>query len=794
MDAVNEKTYSIYFGGKYREDWSEDYTLSICYENRRCVLARREDGKWMPAGGDRQICALLVSPFCPQLMQDYFQAAATVYAAIHDCLSRGLKLERLNECFQATGMPLAAPELMRLLMDDCGMRLEEAYQITAACCDDLSCSGVLPQYIKAYQPRTAHVISILRRTAERTPALLHDSRLPEYRSRYGAVRVGRELRLAFRCRGGQIDRAELVLWGDDFEHSWSMEREGDLYYVNIPTPEQPKALWYAFYVETESSAHWLCPDATGYLGRLFPRREAGFRLTVYAPDFQTPAWFRRSIMYQIFPDRFGFSNDGTAERGIEYHEALGQIPELHKSLDEPVRHLPRSYETFYNPDDFYGGTFRGIEGKLPYLKALGVSCLYLNPIVEARSNHRYDTSDYMRPDPILGTLEDFEHLCTQAKEQGIRIILDGVYSHTGCDSIYFDRYGHYGGNGACSGPESPYYSWYDFRHFPDEYRCWWGFADLPEVNEHDPRWLRYIVTGDDSVMKLWLRRGASGWRLDVADELPDDVLTLMRKAVKEEDPDAPIVGEVWEDAVIKESYGARRSYALGTALDSAMNYPLRTAIMDFAHGACNAYELRDFLIGQQMNYPYPFYYALMNLLGSHDVPRVKTVLACPFNLRMLSREDQLAVTYTQEALEKAERQEMMCAALQFALPGVPSIYYGDEQGMEGVGDPFNRRPFREGSETLHERYAQLSAMRNSAPALSTGEARFFADNSELLLVLRYVTEGHDVFGEPCENGVYLCVVNRDEKPRAYSVDCSAAGLGVYTGTARPVSGEIIRLA
>ena len=227
MDAVNNNTYTVYFGGRYHEDWSEDYTLSIHYENRRQVQARRENGKWVPAGGDVQICALLQSPFCPDLMQAYFQASATVYAAIHDCLARGLTLDHLNEVFEAKGQPLAAPELLRILMDDCGMKLEQAYRIIAACCDDLSCSGIQPQYIKAYQPRTAHVVSILRRTVEQIPALIHDTRLKEYRSHYGAVRVGWDLRLAFRCRGGRITRAELVLWGDDFEHSWSMEQDGN---------------------------------------------------------------------------------------------------------------------------------------------------------------------------------------------------------------------------------------------------------------------------------------------------------------------------------------------------------------------------------------------------------------------------------------------------------------------------------------------------------------------------------------------------------------------------------------
>ena len=794
MDSVSEKCCTVYFGGRYYENWSEDYTLSVRYENRRQVLARFSGGRWVPVSGDLEICELLVSPLCPPLMQDYFQTAATVYTALHGCIGRGLPLARLCECFQSEAAPLAAPELMRLLMDDCGLQLEEAYRITASCCDDLACKGVQPQYIKAYQPRTAHVVSILRRTSERTPALIHDARRKQYRSIPGAADAGSAIRLAFRRRGGSIRRAELVLWSDDFEHSWNMETDGDEYYVNLILPEEPQALWYAFYVETESSAHWLCPDETGYRGRILPRREEGFRLTVCRRDFDTPAWFRRSVMYQIFPDRFAFSHDGTAERGIAYHESLGQVPELHASLDEPVRSGPRSFECDYNPDDFYGGTFRGIEQKLPYLKELGVSCLYLNPIVEARSNHRYDASDYRRPDPILGTTADFIRLCGRAGELGIRLILDGVFSHTGSDSVYFDLYGHYGGRGACSGPNSPYYKWYEFKHFPDEYRCWWGFPSLPEVEEHEPSWQREIVTGKDSVVRLWLRRGASGWRLDVADELPDDVLAMIRTAVKETAPDAPIIGEVWEDAVVKESYGHRRRYALGDALDSVMNYPLRAATLDFIHGRSDACALRDFLIGQQMNYPKPFYYALMNLLGSHDVARLKNVLATPLDLRALSREEQLAVEFSDEAMALAEKRERLCATLQFCLPGVPSIYYGDEQGMEGVGDPFNRLPFREGDAELHELYAGLCALRNGSAALSTGNAVFMADGTDVLLVLRFVTDGKDAFGEKVDNAVFLGVFNRSGEARSYSADCTEAGLGVRTGIAPPLAGEILRLA
>ena len=794
MDAVNENRYNIYFGGSYRENWSADYHMSVEYRDRRCVEAALRDGLWTPVGGDAALVEELCSESCPPLTAQYFQAAATAYSAVHSCLSRGLRLDRLREYLYSVGNPLVAPELMRLLMDDCGFSLSIAYQIAAHCCDELSAAGAEYKELYALQPRTAHVAGLLRQTAATVPACSHDARLPRHRSIYGAARCGDTLTLGFRRLGGSVVSATLRLWGDDFEEEYPMERQGNFYSATVVLPAYPKALWYAFHIESEGSASWLCPDFSGYVGRICGRLEEGFRLTVYDRDFQTPAWFRRSVMYQIFPDRFGFSDDGTAERGVEYHKALGQTPELHGSLDEPVRWQPRPFEKAYSPDDFYGGTFRGIEEKLPYLRDLGVSCLYLNPIVEARSNHRYDTSDYHRPDPILGSMEDFERLCKSAGELGIRVMLDGVFSHTGADSRYFDRFGHYGGKGACSGRDSQYYDWYDFRSFPDDYRCWWGFKDLPEVNELDPTWQRDVITGSDSVVKLWLRAGAAGWRLDVADELPDRVLSLIRRAAKEEKPDAPILGEVWEDAVIKESYGARRKYALGTALDSVMNYPFRAAMLDFAHGRSDAYTLRDLLISQQMNYPGPLYYSLMNLLGSHDVDRIRSALATDRVIRDLSREEQLELELSPESLERATRLEKLCACVQFAIPGVPSIYYGDEQGMCGVCDPFNRLPFREGDGQLHDRYAELAALRNGAAALSVGHALFMAANRDVLLILRYIVDGRDALGGAAENGVYLAAINRGESPCRYRADCSAAGLGQYSGSIGALSGEILRLA
>ncbi|MBR5094963.1 MAG: glycoside hydrolase family 13 protein [Oscillospiraceae bacterium] len=790
--AEQERTI-LYLGGTYREHWSEDYTLAVVYEGRKCVDAALVDGVWRAVGGDEGWVELLNSEECPAVTMLYFQAAASVYAAARACAVRGLPLERLDECFWSPSNPFSAPELVRLLMDDCGFSMSRAFQVAAACCGDLRASGVDAAQVYPLQPRTAHIISILRNCSDSSLAAVHDCSDLRYRSPLGAVTEGSLIRLRLRILAGRAQKAELVLYGDDLRWELPMQRDEKGFTVQLRVPDKAAAYWYCFRIQTADGSHWLCPDGSGHRGRLYAAQAAGFRLTVYKTEFTTPVWFRRSVMYQAFPDRFAFSDDDTAQRGVDYHLALGQTPELHASLDEPPRWQPRPFEAAYAPDDFYGGTLRGIEEKLPYLKDLGISCLYLNPIFEARSNHRYDTSDYHKVDPILGTNEDLERLCAKARELGIRVMLDGVFSHTGDDSLYFDRFGHYGGQGACQSAASPFYSWYDFQRWPDSYRCWWGFKSLPEVDEMDPSWQDFVISGKDSVIRSWLRRGASAWRLDVADELPDQALAMIRQAAKEEDPDAVVLGEVWEDAVLKESYGSRRNYALGWSLDSVMNYPLRTALLDFAHRRINAYALRDFLLSQQLNYPQPFYYSLMNLLGSHDVERIRSALATDRQIKALSRETQLALSFSQEALERAVEMEELLATIQFALPGVPSIYYGDEQGMCGVGDPFDRQPFREGRQDLHDRYAALAALRNSAPALSTGHARFLAASGGVLMILRYIVDGHDVFGEEAENGVYLAVADRDDEPADYEIDCRDLGLGHVRGHIGPRSAQILRL-
>ena len=347
--------------------------------------------------------------------------------------------------------------------------------------------------------------------------------------------------------------------------------------------------------------------------------------------------------------------------------------------------------------DFYGGNFAGIAAKLPYLHALGVSLLYLNPIFKAYSNHRYDTCDYRQPDPMLGTAADFTALCEAAHRLGIRVILDGVFSHTGCRSIYFDRGGEFGG-GACTGPGSPYYSWYTFQHFPDRYTSWWGIDTLPCVNELDPGYLDYIIDGPDSVVAHWLRLGADGYRLDVADELPDAFILRLKDRIRQVKPDALLIGEVWEDASNKIAYGQRRRYFIDGALDSVMNYPWRKAILDYCQGWDDGTTLRQSVLRIAENYPAGVLNCVMNILGTHDTPRILSLLggSCD-GTKDEQAQRQLSPRQRAQALERLQ----MAAFLQFMLPGMACIYYGDEAGMEGCGDPFNRRYFPWGAEACH---------------------------------------------------------------------------------------------
>ena len=474
-----------------------------------------------------------------------------------------------------------------------------------------------------------------------------------------------------------------------------------------------------------------------------------FQITVYEEDFDTPRWMSKGIMYQIFPDRFCQGNKENMKRGKAYHESMGRTVYLHDDWEEQPVFGPLPGKEFYDPCDYFGGDIEGIISKLDDLKRLGISCIYLNPIGEAASNHRYNTSDYKKVDPFLGNNEDFKRLCQLAKERRIHVILDGVYSHTGDDSVYFNKKGNYEEPGAYQGEESKYYDWYDFNE-DGTYKSWWGFETLPEVNELNEKFVDYIITGEDSVIKHWLKLGASGFRLDVADELPDEFIFKLRSELKKKFKNYTLIGEVWEDVTTKESYGTKRKYALGKGLDSAMNYLLKVNVTDYLLGNQSAKDMKTFLISQQCNYPKPLYYALMNLLSSHDIPRIRTTLATGMNENLPSREQQAEYVITSKM---------------------------DQKG-KALMDPFNRGAFFENDKETYQEVLRLTSLRNREKVLQTGYALYMAPTENVLAILRFISEKKDVFGEASENKAILLLVNPTMKKEEINLDLNKVKEGV----------------
>lgn len=474
-----------------------------------------------------------------------------------------------------------------------------------------------------------------------------------------------------------------------------------------------------------------------------------FQQTVYDKNFKTPDFLKGGIIYQIFPDRFYKSKQ--KKKNVPSTRVMREWGEEPFWAEEQMNGI-------WN-NDYFGGDLKGIEEKLPYIKDLGVNCIYLNPIFEAHSNHRYDTADYEKIDSLLGDESDLKHLCRVAKEEyGISIILDGVFSHTGCDSKYFNIYNRYDSIGAYNSKESPYYSWYKFIDYPDEYRSWWGIKLLPEIIEEDENYREYIC-GKNGILRKWLRCGISGWRLDVADELPDVFLDDLRCAVKEENEDAIIIGEVWEDATNKFAYNERRRYLLGRQLDSVMNYPFADAILNFVRFE-NAGYFFDQIMSIIENYPPQVLNVLMNHIGTHDTERAITRLAGPDNDGRDREWQHNHNTLTSYDYLKGISMMKMASLIQFTLPGVPSIYYGDEIGMQGMKDPFNRACMTWDNQNteLLKWYKRLGEIRNGFGVFVDGEfVPVYCDNSSIAYERRDDNEAVLVAINNSDDEAYICV-------------------------------------
>jgi len=586
----------------------------------------------------------------------------------------------------------------------------------------------------------------------------HDSRQTDYRCPFGAVAVGTDVTLSIDVWDDWGVSCVCRTWVDGKgETLIPMERRelGDrLRFTCVVKLGDPDLIWYSFLLY-ESNGN-LCrygarEGRVGGEGQLYGWEPPSFQLTVYRPR-PLPDWYRTAVVYQIFPDRYC--------RGADWKE-LTQAA-LSRPRKGPARRLCEDWDRtpFYEKDeagrvtawDFYGGTLSGIREKLGHLKELGVTALYLNPIFEAASNHRYDTGDYTKVDAMLGGEEAFRDLAQAAEKEGISLILDGVFNHTGCDSLYFNKYGNYDSVGAYQSQESPYRDWYRFDDSPAGYDCWWGVDDLPNLEESAPGYRDLIFQGKDSVVRKWLKAGAKGWRLDVADELPDEFIAGIKSAVTDTlGADGLLIGEVWEDASHKISYSQLRRYLLGDELDGVMNYPLRDAVHGYLLGKLSAYDLCETLTALKENYPRQALYGGLNLMGSHDRPRLLTLMGEAPAPETLTEEEKRDYRLPDDKKGLAKGRVWLMTLMQMTLPGVPCVYYGDEAGLEGYADPYNRGTFPWGGEDkdLETIYRNAISLRKLYPVFTDGDFTPFACNDH-------------VFGFTREDGADRCavVINR----------------------------------
>ena len=542
--------------------------------------------------------------------------------------------------------------------------------------------------------------------------------------------------------------------------------DGDLYELELDTKDLCKdedgGLFFYEYLFLRGTDTLFSDSVNNVDFALSPATGSKFRLLIHREDFQTPAWFRGGTMYHIFVDRFCRGKGKTT---------LREDAELNEDWENGIpQYAPKNGMSLSN-HIFFGGNLWGVAEKLDYLEALGVTVIYLSPVFEAYSNHRYDTADYEKIDGLLGGREAFDHLLREAHGRGIKVILDGVFNHTGDDSVYFNRKGRYPSVGAYQSKSSPYADWFSFKEFPTDYEAWWGIEIMPRLQHNNENCRRYF-TGEQGIAAKWIEAGIDGWRLDVADELSGDFLEELRKTVKKKSGnDAIIIGEVWENAVDKIAYGKRRKYFCGKQLDSVMNYPFRNAALAFLQNG-DAETFYNVLTEIYGTYPPFVSNSLMNLLGTHDTERFLTRLGCDVDAEELDNKTLSTLRLDPDQRREALRLMKMASALQFTVFGVPSVYYGDEAGLEGHHDPFCRMPFPWGKEDegLTAHYRRLGEMRKEHPALKDGGFAFLHHDAHSVAYLRQ-----------CEKDRVLTAANMGDRPAV--IPLSGEWKDLFTGTA-----------
>lgn len=633
----------------------------------------------------------------------------------------------------------------------------------------------------SYDPNTDIVFNDLSDKKINTSALYFNSKLDDYKSLYGAIPTDSPVTFNLKAAKGDLTNAYLILQTPKGIQKIEMKLNGSFSDGNdkwtatytSSTIEMDKY----YFIATNGSDVKAYGDDDGYFGPGAPNDLGKVKLydmNVYDKNYKTPDWFKNAVVYQIFPDRFfnGDTSNDTAQKlargntSYEFYNDWYSIPE------DPT--LEFTADGKPNPDykgtkgdgqwsnEIYGGDLIGIQKKLDYLQSLGVNVLYLNPISQSISNHRYDTTDYRNVDPILGSMDNFVSLANEAHKRGMHVILDGVFNHVSDDSVYFDRYGKYMAKGK---PIGAYQYWsrvYDLMnlnglsqsdaekkvtkdltsqgitdfHYKDwfkisnkkvaaaagdpehyDYEGWDGYDSMPVIqalngSEYNvTTWANEIIDGPDANSTYWLKQGSDGWRLDVANEVSDETWRHFRQAVKGEG-DNVIIGEIWTDA---------SKYLLGDMYDSVMNYRFRSPVMNFVKGTTDdnttkysAVEAMNELETMREQYPKEAFEAMLNLVDSHDTQRIISA----FDGATKSTKA-IADQPSAEAFAKMK----MIPLIQMTYPGTPCIYYGDEAGIAGADDPDNRRGmiWGKGNQDLVEWYSTLIAIRKSNAVLRTGD-------------------------------------------------------------------------
>lgn len=551
----------------------------------------------------------------------------------------------------------------------------------------------------------------------------YNSRDIKYKKPFGSVASESEVRFRIEAKDGiYVNNIKLVLTldgGEDVYYTMDfVEKKKHISVFEVKFKIDNAGLyWYRFVADTEVGELHFGKNEKGELSK----SGESFQLTVYDKNYVTPQNQKGGVIYHIFVDRFKKGDDPAC---------VWKKSGVLKKWDEEVTIVDP--DGVFRANDFYGGNLQGIIDELDYLQELGVTMLYLSPIFKSSSNHRYDTGDYMTIDELLGDEDSFIRLVERAKEKGIGIMLDGVFNHTGSDSLYFNKFRTYDSFGAYQGIKSPYYDWYTFINYPDEYACWWGITVTPTVNKHNESYKRFIF-GDGGVLDKWTKLGIEGWRLDVVDELDIDFVNSIRERVKKVNDKAYVIGEVWEDASNKIAYSQRRPYFLGKQLDGVMNYPFKEAILKYVRNKDNNTFINN-IMSIYENYPLQSLNCCMNFLGTHDTVRAINSLS-DHHIHGTSKHDRLKakLSISERALAKARLK--LASVLQYALPGIPSVYYGDEIGLEGYEDPINRKPFPWDKMDLEllNHYKMLGGLRRDYKDIFAGEMEIMQKDGVLYI-------------------------------------------------------------